>query len=279
MKHKLFLFIGISLFINLSAQDKPKEIRPKGMWFMPEGTFINYSKTPDETIYISAFWVGDEVTNAEYIEFVEYAEAHPNEELSWVDLDKPEAYKYRNIPASSVGMNEYLVNVTYSEISEFLIDLDMLPHEDYFYSKKYANYPVVGVSNKAAQWYCAWKTEMEVRKHTSKGKPVYFRYRLPTENEWIYMASQIETIHKDYNPKQVVPSSKGKADILDLHHLLDNVSEWTSTESYSNDARNKVVKGGSWFGNQGIFESKSFDENTAKRYIGFRVVRPYMLKQ
>jgi len=275
MKHNLFLFIGISLFINLSAQDKPRGTRPKGMSFMPEGTFVNYTKTPDNTIYVSAFWVGNEVTNAEYAEFIEYANAHPNEELKLVNLENPSTHKYGNLRPKVIGMNEYISIIKYSEIRNYLIDFEKLPHEDYLYNKKYATYPVVGISNKAAQWYCAWKTEMEVK----KGKSSVYRYRLQTEDEWIYMASQIKTIHKDYNPKKVVPSQKGKVDIRKLHHLLDNVSEWTSTNTYKNNTLQKVVKGGSWFGNQGIFESKSFEENTAKRYIGFRVVRAYMRKE
>ncbi|TRX72515.1 SUMF1/EgtB/PvdO family nonheme iron enzyme [Carboxylicivirga sp. M1479] len=278
MKHKLLVFIGLSLFINLTAQNEPKEIRPKGMSYMPEGTFLNYTITPVDTTTVNAFWVGNEVTNSEYAEFVEYANANPNEELKMVNLNISDAHKYRSIPASVVDMNEYLTTVTYSEISDALIDFNKLPHEDYFFNKKYANYPVVGISNKAAQWYCAWKTEMEFKKHSSKGKPVYNSYRLPTENEWIYLASQIQVIHKDYNPRNVVASKKGKADILKIYHLLDNVSEWTLTDTFNSDTQQKIVKGGSWFGNQGIYDRKTFEEHATKRYIGFRVVRPYSLK-
>jgi formylglycine-generating enzyme required for sulfatase activity len=277
MKHKLLLIIGISLFANLSAQNKSLEIKPKRMIYMHDGSFVKGPKPNGETINVNAFWVGNEVTNAEYAEFINYAKAHPDEELLWINLKNPGAYQYRNFYGSADVKDEYKTGVKYSDIKDDLIDLDQQPYEDYFGNKKYANYPVVGISNQAARWYCAWKTEMEVKMHTSKGWPIYFRYRLPTEDEWLYLASQIKKTHSKDHPEKIAPSRKGKTDIKQIYHLLDNVSEWITTEMDANAASNNIAKGGSWCGKQGIFESQSLDENTSHKYIGFRVVRPNML--
>ncbi|TAJ08656.1 hypothetical protein DMA11_21075 [Marinilabiliaceae bacterium JC017] len=55
----------------------------------------------------------------------------------------------------SLKTKEYLKGVTYSEIIDSLIDLNKLHYPDYFTNTKYADYPVVGISQKAACWYCA----------------------------------------------------------------------------------------------------------------------------
>ncbi len=277
MKSKLLTLIGLSLILNLSAQNKePKEIKPKNMVLIPKGSYVSTFINLHDTVNVNAFWISNEVTNEEYKEFLDYAKTHPNEELSWVDSEHPESIKYRNLSASSIDKKEYLVSIKYSEIFELLIDLTKQPFEEYFTNKKYSKYPVVGVSQKAALWYCAWKTELEAKKHIEEGKPLYFRYRLPTENEWIYLTSQIQTITIDDNKNEILPSKKGTIEVLGMRHLLDNVSEWTSSSSNSNDSQLKIVKGGSWSNHQGIYDKNTFSENTTMKDIGFRIVRPFM---
>ncbi|MCW3786524.1 formylglycine-generating enzyme family protein [Plebeiibacterium sediminum] len=278
MKTLLFIFIGLLLILNLSAQNKkPKEIKPKNMVFIPQGNYVDTFNPNNDTVSIYAFWISNEVTNAEYKEFLDYAETHPNEELSWVNLKHLKSIKYRNLSTSSIDRKEFTESIKYSEIFELLIDLTKQPYGDYFTNKKYSKYPVVGVSQKAATWYCAWKTELEAREHKEKGKPLYFGYRLPTESEWIYLTSQIQTINNDDNKKEIMPSKKGKIEVLGVRHLLDNVAEWTSTGSNNEDYQLKVVKGGSWTNNQGIYDKKLYTENTTKKDVGFRIVRPYTL--
>ena len=276
MKSQLLILIGLSLILNLQAQNrKPKEIKPKNMFFIPQGCYVNNFNKPNDTISIYAFWISNEVTNAEYKEFLNYAETHPNEKLSWVNLKNPKLIQYKNLPPSSIDRKEYTESITYAEIFELLIDLTKQPSEDYFTNKKFSKYPVVGVSQKAASWYCAWKTELEARKHKEEGKPLYFSYRLPTESEWIYLSSKIKNITHHDNKTEILPSNKGDFKILGVRHLLDNVSEWTSSSSGNNNSNLKVVKGGSWSDKQGIYDKKLYTENTTKNDIGFRIVRPF----
>ncbi|MBK3517178.1 formylglycine-generating enzyme family protein [Carboxylicivirga marina] len=278
MKIRLLLLIGLAFLLASSTpKNKVKEIKPKGMVYIPEGSFVNILPNPNETVEVKAFWVSNEVTNAEYKQFIDYAQKHLYEELCMVNLDHDEAKQYRNIPASSIAMKEYLVCVQYHEILDLLIDLSVQPYDDYFSHKKYAQYPVVGVSHMAAQWYCAWKSEMEVKKHRSKGQPLYYRYRLPSENEWMYLASQIQTDDKAFNSKKILPSDKGGLEVLGVNHVLSNVAEWTCSNAYVNDSQMKIVKGSSWDGNQGIFEGKALKVHKSDNDIGFRVVRPVMI--
>ena len=75
--------------------------------------------------------------------------------------------------------------------------------------------------------------------------------------------------------QKFLPSNKGDFKILGVRHLLDNVSEWTSSSSGNNNSNLKVVKGGSWSDKQGIYDKKLYTENTTKNDIGFRIVRPF----
>lgn len=58
----------------------------------------------------------------------------------------------------------------------------------YYYHPGYANYPVVGITWNQAVAYCNWKTEEANKLLAAEGKTTTVAYRLPTENEYMYLA-------------------------------------------------------------------------------------------
>jgi formylglycine-generating enzyme required for sulfatase activity len=136
----------------------PKEIR-KEYAFIKEGILsIDNGCTP-----VSAFFMkSGEVTNGEYLEFIQDLEKSGNQELLHIAMPDTTAWR---------------MNSAYNE--------PFVTH--YFRHPAYSNYPVVCVSYEGAKAYCDWKTQKSLANKTKDGFTAY--YRLPTKNEWIYAAN------------------------------------------------------------------------------------------
>ena len=185
-------------------------------------------------------------------------------------------------------LNTYIVNV-YPDTTCWVNDFpnsDNVEYMRYYFSDgAYNDYPVVGVSWRQAEAYCAWRTAL-LRKKVGFDVPPY---RLPTEAEWEFAArgrGQHTFPWGDSNPLKFAnfmpdignftedenlitcrvgcyqPNSNG------LYDMAGNVAEWTSSvytetgvdnmsninpnllynASMSDDMtmRRKTVKGGSW---------------------------------
>jgi hypothetical protein len=171
-----------------------------------------------------------------------------------------------------------LAPIKISDILDNLIDQTVLykldnKYKDYFTNKKYDYYPVVGVSKKAAEYYCIWKTEKENYQRKEQGLPPNQAYRLPFEQEWDYVAQQ-SLDNKKSNKSIIVlqKSNEGIANTWGLTHLDDNVSEWVS----SSRETNAIARGGSWKTDANITERQVLDPNSKEGYIGFRIVQSYL---
>lgn len=107
------------------------------------------------------------------------------------------------------------------------------------YGWGHAGFPVMSVTRGAAQEFATWLSQKTGH-----------RYRLPTEEEWAYvagMASQgsgpIDSLawHRGNSSDQTHAVAKRKADALGLYDLFGNVAEWVAT---GNDTL--VTRGGSY---------------------------------
>jgi formylglycine-generating enzyme required for sulfatase activity len=290
MKFILQSFIGFVFLMNLSAQtNKTRDPKSEGMVFIPQGSFImqivENKDTLNVTVSVEPFWMSNEITNAEYREYVDYVRQHPDSLMCWVDLEK--ASKDKNKTENRMGIQKYVQCIRYAELAADIIDTAKLPYTDYFTNKKYNSYPVVGVSQRHAVFYCQWKTQMVNRKLEKQGKPFVHDYRLPVEAEWLYAASQASKSGKDKNSTRdgIAPSISGAADGWGLYNLAGNVSEWTASNQPTNGGQaveriisgeRKIIRGGSWRTQPTIDGRKMMDVNAKEDYLGFRIVRSYL---
>ena len=149
--------------------------------------------------------------------------------------------------------NTYIVNI-YPDVLSWMTDFANAKSEqyaeNYFTSKAYDNFPVVGVSWDAADAYCAWRTD----RYLNEGKcpnDGFEGYRLPTEAEWEFAArngrSEMEypwysndTHTNDGLAHANFRASKDLKDLMSpvatflpnrfgLYDMAGNVAEWTTT--------------------------------------------------
>jgi len=144
---------------------------------------------------------------------------------------------------------------------------------NYFKAKGFENYPVVGVSQTGALYFCIWKTEKE-RNGLKKGT-LFTEFRLPLDEEWASAASICDAneIKQNYEIKDVLFSKSKK---LKLCNFFGNVSEMTN--AYSNHAQMMVVRGASWKQSRPKDARFLIDKNTTSGHMGFRVVKTFMGK-
>jgi formylglycine-generating enzyme required for sulfatase activity len=162
----------------------------------------------------------------------------------------------------------------------------------YHWHPAYANYPIVNITNYAAVKYCEWLTTQYNGQNRRKFTQVIFR--LPTEKEWEYGASNggklVKTSFKDDNVKSgdcyqgnlkyivndvnnykgdggffMVKTETYEPNELGLYNMIGNVAEMIDEDN--------VSKGGGW--NSYLKDSyikKSTKYTEANPETGFRIV-------
>ncbi|MDD2195985.1 MAG: SUMF1/EgtB/PvdO family nonheme iron enzyme [Bacteroidales bacterium] len=236
------------------------------MKLVPMGTFTKNSKE----VKIDAFWMSDEVTNSEYRAFLESLKENPNDSIRIFNLKKI---------AEGINPRDAQTYYRYGDILEGTNSNEVLDDDEgfdnYLYSKKYDNYPVVGVSFENATLYCAWKTKEQNKIQKAKGLAYVPEFRIPTEAEWEWAAlggkHESEII---YTPELGKVNSRAK-NKYGLHHLNSNVSEWVFNET---EDGKRVIKGSSWKKEMTIFERIEKPKSYRDYATGFRVVMTYLGK-
>ena len=201
-----------------------------------------------------------------------------------------------NIEAFSISKTE-ITNKQYKLFLDWLKDNDkkaemleakpslvkeeekLLPKK-YLKSKKYDQYPVVGITKKQAEMYCDYLKEINPK--------VKGTFRLPSEREWVYAARAGNDLYR-YSTGMALKDLKDnficnykikdrknaptqamsyQPNSFGLYNMSGNVAEWLSAEGRT--------KGGSWNDEPENIEVLGKDpymgQTNASPFIGFRVL-------
>jgi len=183
--------------------------------------------------------------------------------------------------------------VKMSDLLPTLIDSNAMykidkQYKNYFTDEKYNDYPVVGVSRNAAEYYCVWLITLEretlvLRKGQTtpngmrvKNKsyigtgPSYGYYRIPLLMEWEYVAKQpYRKVRPNDNKLHKV--SEGNSNRWGISHIHDNVSEWVTDPG---DSLAQYI-GGNWLTRDNTSYRIPLPPDSSKGFIGFRIVRTF----
>jgi formylglycine-generating enzyme required for sulfatase activity len=156
LKFCLFLIlVGVSL--SASAQKLKSEV---GKFVLIEPS---ESKTADSLSPNYAYYIFEtEVTNLDYAEF-----------LSYLKINQPESYALAKCDSSA-----------WQEVTTSLAELY---EQNYHVHQTWRSYPVVNISQQAAEMYCTWLGE-RLKEGFLKKADFDFEVRLPTHAEWRFAA-------------------------------------------------------------------------------------------
>lgn len=262
---------------------KHMRTQPIDLILMPNLEYIsNKSTGRDSTqnvkISLEAFYISNEITNKEYREFTDWARDNPDQTLPNI----------KEIPVKRMESGKTLVfNWSFftkmSDLLPSLIDSSALfkldkKYKNYFTDSKFDDYPVVGVSKNAAEYFCLWKTNFEtVKEKVGRGKSKMILsigpesvFRLPIELEWEYAAKQ-PIKRRPLNSHVIRKVYDGNTNKFGLSHFPDNVSEWVIVP----DDTSGIAKGGSWKTSSYLLDRLRLHPDSSTGFIGFRIVRTY----
>jgi formylglycine-generating enzyme required for sulfatase activity len=290
MKKSIKSLIFLIILLPACKEKKPT---PPGLISVPQFEFISKSTINDSSrsinISLDAFYISNEITNKEYREFTDWAKNNPDEILirtrEVIFKKNPEPGKTRvwTIPIWK-KMSDLLPSLIDSS-AMYKIDKSL---KNYFTDEKYNDYPVVGVSKNAAEYYCDWLINLESKKVVlRKGQtfpngmrvneksilitsPSYGYYRIPQVMEWEYVAKQPYN-KPPVNDHKLHKVSEGNSNRWGIIHLHDNVSEWVNDPSDTLG----VFLGDNWLDNTKSHSGLHMNPDSSSGFIGFRIARTY----
>ena len=282
MEKLITTIVSLFFIVSLNAQTQPSISKPAGMVFVPQGSFqmkINRnSETKVTNVSVGAFWMSNEITNAEFKEFLDWTKKNPDETLYQVKY----SMEVITDPQKGITKDTLIRKINPIEVSKFIseiidplcLDKANKSFKDYFYDKKYNDYPVVGVSFTMAEYFCLWKTKLVNDQMKEKGMPGVHSYRIPLETEWEYVAQQ--TNLKDDNnslSSTIQKVNEGNSNEWGLFHLDNNVSEWVTPVMRETSG---IIRGGSWKSENSTSARQVIDPNSNEADVGFRIVQSFI---
>ena len=174
---------------------------------------------------------------------------------SWMDIQASVKAKKRIIKDTAFA----IYPDTTVWIKDFNYSYNEPMHNDYFWHKAYAEYPVVGVKHSQAVAFCEWRTLYKnsyIKKSKKKGKDLVNKFRLPSEAEWEYAArgglksatypwggpytknsrdcflANFKPTRGDYAADKALYTVEAKSydpNGYNLYNMAGNVAEWTAT--------------------------------------------------
>jgi formylglycine-generating enzyme required for sulfatase activity len=284
---------SIFLLICLFSACKEKNNQQPAMISLPQFEYVaqitkNYS-TQNVNISLDAFYISNEITNKEYREFTDWVKENPDEILT-----KPKEIIIKKNPEpgkTKVWTVPYWINMF--DLLPSLIDSNAMykvdkKYKNYFTDEKYNDFPVVGVSRNAAEYYCVWLIGLEretivlhkgqtgpdgmkvKEKISMMSSPGYGYYRIPLEMEWEYASRQ--PYKRKYNDDhQLHKVTEGNVNRWGIFHIHDNVSEWVS----SPDDTLSISRGNNWRTVDNSSERLRMHPDSSSGLIGFRIARTY----
>ena len=284
------VIVKISIFLLISLQScKEKSPAVPELISMPEVNYMYEAKDNDTnkkiTIFINAYYISNEITNRQYREFTDWAKNHPEETLF-----KSKEVIARSYPESGKKLVYNLPWPTkVSDLLPTLIDSIALYKIDkrfknYFTDSRFDDYPVVGVSRNAAEYYCRWLNLVQIETKTNRVKvkgqllPAKVTtatnsigtYRLPSELEWQDVSNHQykRRFQNDYSLHRV---TEGVSNVRSIYHINDNVSEWVISESDTL----ALSRGRNWFEKEIAIEQYWLHPDSSNGYTGFRIAVTY----
>jgi formylglycine-generating enzyme required for sulfatase activity len=282
MKKLIQLSIVVWLLCQFSACKEKSTIIPE-FTSIPEVNYLYESKTHDSikkmSVFINSFYISNEITNRQYREFTDWAKNHPEETLSKVKEIVVRKYSESgkklvyNLPWSA-KVSDLLPNLIDSN-AIYKLDKRL---KNYFTDPRFDDYPVVGVSKNAAEYYCIWLRRVEAEYKTErvkvKGEKVkivtssntVLDYRLPSELEWQHVSNHQNKrkLGNDYKLNRV---TDGASNWEGVFHINDNVSEWVTSE------RDTLAlgMGENWFQKGIALDQFWLHPDSSNGYTGFRI--------
>lgn len=251
---------------------------------VPELEYISNKSVGKDSIQktrisLESFFVSNEITNKEFREFTDWVKNNPDQNL----VRSKELWMGKDEITGKTRVYTVPVIVSMTDLLPHLIDSSAMYKlnknlKNYFTDKTYDDYPVVGVSKNAAEYYCNWLTSFEfVYSTKGHGKNKQYiaggpetNFRLPLELEWDYISNQPikGTVTGDNKIRKVDSGSQNR---WGISHLSDNVSEWVvpSADTLA------VSRGGSWRTRSGIVDRQIYNQDSCNGYTGFRIVRTF----
>lgn len=143
---------------------------------------VEYARVFEEKIYLpeSEWFNGEPALNSKIFKY----------RFASVDLDKAVS----NPDSARSKYARYEAHEVYPDttvwIKDFKYSYNEPMHNDYFWHRAYANYPVVGITWHQARAFAHWRTKIrnDYLRSKKKRKSTIGKFRLPTEVEWEYAA-------------------------------------------------------------------------------------------